>query len=682
MKMVHTSRIVLTVSIALFFASSILSDQELFKWCHTFGGVSPSDAYQKESGEIICLYRLKVEYKNNDWWESAAWDCYNMHQSSSLYDFESIEIYESAFIINFNNKLTTVKKEAVVGPKLYTNIQVNKASSVGYNYIVSLLMVSPGRKVEMCSFAKDVQESWIKLNGSCVTSNLLLQETLKVQSVNDSLCEYFFYDNIDSSKLKMDDVYFWPAKCNEEVTMSYDIYAICQVPSAKDLCKHSLLGNDTCRECVGNRRGPYCEIMSDDCISELCPNAKSCVLKVGAEGVTWREPFPRWDCICREQYTGRLCDQRIDESDSQVAGYYFGGRCRMGFTGRFCETLIDDCSEVTGTNILSCEYLELGAPYCFCLCKDGFAGPRCELIDNLCLRNPCKNAIKCEMGFKKYKCYCKAGFTGKHCEMNIDECESNPCLNRGTCVDGDDGYTCLCRRGFEGPRCAGKLSPCQDNPCRNGGRCREIPNGNLPYTCICSEGYYGDRCENAYISCHSESCMRPHGRCVELKGKPSYTCICSPGYGGDQCEGYASVCFAKCYHGKCIENILGFSCDCSPGFTGKNCLTELDECEAGLCKNGGICIDEVNSYRCVCHPPYTGENCEQLITTSMVVRTVLSTTTEAPKRPTVFAKKLLDIDQDTIYIAMIVALAALLFALLVSLFYILCGQLSEDSLSE
>ncbi|KRY42855.1 Neurogenic locus notch -like protein 2 [Trichinella spiralis] len=677
MEMVQAGRVVLTVFIAFFFASSVLSDQSLFKWCHTYGGISPSDAYEKENGEVICLYRLKVEFKNNDWWESAAWDCYNFHQSASLYDFEAIEIFESAFTINFNNRLTTEKMDMLLGPRLYTNFQVNKTSNIGYSNILSLDVLSPGQKVEKCSFAKSKQGSWLKLNGSCVTSDLLLDDVLTVQSKGVALCEFFYYKEVGSNALKMDNVLFWPGKCNDQLR-NYNIYAICQVLSAKDFCKHSLLGNDTCRSCARNRQGPYCEIISEDCISDLCPNARSCILKVEVNGITRREPYPRWDCICREEYTGHLCETRIEEA----AGYYFGGSCRMGFTGKSCETLIDDCSDVTGKNIISCEYVELGTPYCFCLCKDGFAGPRCELIDNLCLRNPCKNAIKCEMGFKKYKCYCKAGFTGRHCEINIDECESNPCLNRGTCIDGVDGYTCLCRRGFKGPRCAGYLSPCQENPCRNGGRCREIPNGNLSYTCLCSEGFYGDRCENAYIACHSGSCIKPHGQCTEKRGKPSYTCLCSPGYGGDQCERYASVCFAKCYYGTCTENIIGFSCQCNEGYTGKNCLIDINDCEAGLCKNGGTCVDEVNSYRCICRPPYTGENCEQLITTSVVATTVLSSTTAAPKRPTIFAKKLIDIDQDTIYIAMIVALAALLFALIVSLFHILCGQLSEDNLSE
>ena len=37
--------------------------------------------------------------------------------------------------------------------------------------------------------------------------------------------------------------------------------------------------------------------------------------------------------------------------------------------------------------------------------------------------------------------------------------------------------------------------------------------------------------------------------------------------------------------------------------------TDIDDCEATPCKNGGICQDEVNDFSCTCAVGFTGKDC-------------------------------------------------------------------------
>lgn len=92
--------------------------------------------------------------------------------------------------------------------------------------------------------------------------------------------------------------------------------------------------------------------------------------------------------------------------------------------------------------------------------------------DNVCLREPCQNYMKCisvlrfnssapfitspSMLFRPIhpiaglRCRCPTGFTGDYCEIEINMCYSNPCLNGGVCTRREGGYTCMCRENFTG----------------------------------------------------------------------------------------------------------------------------------------------------------------------------------------------------------------------------------------
>ncbi|KAJ7396956.1 hypothetical protein BTVI_139547 [Pitangus sulphuratus] len=90
--------------------------------------------------------------------------------------------------------------------------------------------------------------------------------------------------------------------------------------------------------------------------------------------------------------------------------------------------------------------------------------------DNICLREPCENYMKCVSVLKfdssapfissntvlfrpihpinGLRCRCPPGFTGDYCETEIDLCYSNPCGSNGLCRSREGGYTCECYEDY------------------------------------------------------------------------------------------------------------------------------------------------------------------------------------------------------------------------------------------
>ncbi|CAB1314981.1 unnamed protein product [Coregonus sp. 'balchen'] len=92
--------------------------------------------------------------------------------------------------------------------------------------------------------------------------------------------------------------------------------------------------------------------------------------------------------------------------------------------------------------------------------------------DNICLREPCENYMKCVSVLKfdslapfvasdtilfrpihpiaGLRCRCPTGFTGDYCETEIDLCYSKPCGTHGLCLNREGGYTCECLDDYTG----------------------------------------------------------------------------------------------------------------------------------------------------------------------------------------------------------------------------------------
>ncbi|XP_068611577.1 cadherin EGF LAG seven-pass G-type receptor 1 [Brachionichthys hirsutus] len=132
--------------------------------------------------------------------------------------------------------------------------------------------------------------------------------------------------------------------------------------------------------------------------------------------------------------------------------------------------------------------------------------------DNICLREPCENYMKCVSVLKfdssppfissdtvlfrpihpinGLRCRCPLGFTGDYCETEIDLCYSGPCENNGRCRSREGGYTCECQEDFAGEHCELNVSSgrCVPGVCKNGGECVNRLAGG--FACRCPPGAY------------------------------------------------------------------------------------------------------------------------------------------------------------------------------------------------
>ncbi|XP_031143312.1 cadherin EGF LAG seven-pass G-type receptor 2 isoform X3 [Sander lucioperca] len=132
--------------------------------------------------------------------------------------------------------------------------------------------------------------------------------------------------------------------------------------------------------------------------------------------------------------------------------------------------------------------------------------------DNICLREPCENYMKCVSVLKfdslapfvasdtilfrpihpiaGLRCRCPTGFTGDYCETEIDLCYSKPCGAHGVCRSREGGYTCECFEEYTGELCelSSRSGRCAPGVCKNGGSCVNLLVGG--FKCDCPPGGY------------------------------------------------------------------------------------------------------------------------------------------------------------------------------------------------
>ncbi|XP_069582255.1 laminin subunit alpha-4 [Ranitomeya imitator] len=217
-------------------------------------------------------------------------------------------------------------------------------------------------------------------------------------------------------------------------------------------------------------------------------------------------------------------------------------------------------------------------------CPTGYMADVINGVLRSCVQCPCplhfssnNFALTCSMKRGSVRCLCKENFAGPKCERCAPGYYGNPLLRGGTCKKCD---------------CSGNSDPnlifedCNEVT----GQCNSCLHNTSGFHCErCAPGYYGDarvakNCKECKCSaCGTELCNDIAGRCHCKPGVTGITCDhCQIGYYGfDSCLG--------CQKCECSVASLDNNCDpitqqcrCRPGIGGLKC----DRCKSGYWNYG------------------------------------------------------------------------------------------------
>ena len=353
-------------------------------------------------------------------------------------------------------------------------------------------------------------------------------------------------------------------------------------------------------------------------------------------------------CDCTSAFDGNLCQNDVDECDTETHACQHSSLCEnniggytcncegTGFTGDYCHVDINECDpnndndlsdrEDTCPQYSSCD--DTFGSYT-CICEDGLSYNEttntCEDINECELEeytyDPCQNGGTCVNVYKNptFACDCADGFTGVRCYSDKNECDEdtygpNECADDGGyCSNKDirqspyDDYKCFCKNGYidaspDGTRSGSvceEIDECAPEPCQNGGSCTH---GIGYYSCNCTgTGFDGDDCENNIDDC-THDCSE-HGDCTD--GVNSFDCACNTLEGtshdlwkGDECEtdvdecASGGVCDSSSERKQCTNSAGGFECLCKDLCKENVFVAGSEDISCGY--NGPFCEDDID----------------------------------------------------------------------------------------
>uniref|UniRef100_A0A1A9WD06 Cubilin n=1 Tax=Glossina brevipalpis TaxID=37001 RepID=A0A1A9WD06_9MUSC len=313
--------------------------------------------------------------------------------------------------------------------------------------------------------------------------------------------------------------------------------------------------------------------------------------------------------------------------------------CTEGWTGKTCEQDIDECYTLAGTE-LGCQNnaLCVNTPGSYsCSCVKGFAGLHCRSRSvvcqsghtfTLCGHGTCISANN-NQGFT---CLCDQGWSKAKgndsalspCTVDVNECEEsrNPCHSQ--CINLPGSFKCsACPVGY-----TGNGLTCQDiDECAlNNGGCSSLPkvkciNTEGSYVCgHCPRGWIGDghTCNPVLSnSCDNENICHPRAKCQYISGVNTCTCptgMFGHGFGAGGCHNNPTTDLCENHlcknNGTCLVTGRGTSCLCLDGYSGALCET-ADACHPNPCANAALCrVMPNDKFQCSCPRGSTGKRCE------------------------------------------------------------------------